>query len=365
MSPTDYDLDSDSRDAWKAVERFWQGAPPDPFCRLYTWRERPTLGDCAFFSMAEIVSGAGRVFGAVPQFLPFGKSRECSDLYGFYVTHAMAGSPWPVLYWDDTEQFLRPTASTFEAFMRQCLVVGRYEASGMEDPEEMQEAAQLCALPGRCLTDPVPRNDTELYELLVRLDPQDAVSLCRLGCTRRARGAEEQALDYFHRASEAADWFGDPPFLVADIYRDRWDFSRSVQGWWAVAQKLLPLCTRTWEWDLGESYPDAEIYEMAADGLAQFSDQAEGWMKALPLWRVVAHEDPYDPNIRESLGDALLAQNDIRGAEREYLNALALCRHERTRQPDRLYDALIGLHERKGSMRDASLLRFDRTLPRS
>jgi hypothetical protein len=127
---------------------------------------------------------------------------------------------------------------------------------------------------------------------------------------------------------------------------------------------LLPLCTRTWEWDLGADHPEADIYEVAADGLAQFGDITDCAHKSDPLWRVAINDDPYDPDVREALGDRLLAQNNISGAEREYLNVLALCCGEHGKQPDRIYNTLIALYERTGRSRDAALARHDRSLPR-
>ncbi len=356
----------------RAVESFWHARPPESFCHLYAHYPHPFLAPCEFFALPDIAEGAGRGFGMIPQYLPFGRAVGEGGSYGFYVTPETALGRWPVLYWDEDEMYLRPIASDFEAFLRHCVLVGRYEteeqvdesAPDWEEQEERREFAERVGLPMELALGPIPRSDSELYERLASLDPQDAVSLCHLGCLRRARGDGERALDFFHRAGEAAPWFGDPPYLVADIYCERGDYRRAIQGWWAVAQRLLPLCTRTWEWDLGAEHPEADIYEVAADGLAQFCDLAEAGLKAQPLWRVVAHDDPYDPDVRESLADALLAQNDIAGAEREYLNALSLCCSERGKQPDRLYTALLALYERAGRKRDAALGRHDRALPR-
>jgi hypothetical protein len=356
----------------RAIEQFWRIRLPEAFCKLYKHFTHPFLAPCEFFTLEAITGGAGRAFGLLPQYLPFGRAVGEGGLYGFYVTPDSTDDFWPILYWDEDEMYLHPVASDFEAFLRHCILVGRYEteAQELEDAEDWQadreqrEFARLLNLPEDLLFGSVPRNDTELYERLACTDPQDAVSLCHLGCVRRARGDSERALDFFHRASEAAPWFGDPYYLVADIYRERRNYERALQGWWAVVQSLLPLCTRTWEWDLGDEHPEADVYEVAADGLAQYSDIAPASLKMMPLWRVVAHDDPYDPDVRESLGDALLSQKDLMGAEREYLNALSLCCSERGKQPERLYDSLIGLYERQGRSRDAALTRHDRSLPR-
>lgn len=357
----------------RAVEQFWQVRLPEKFRRLYQSLEHPFLAPCEFHSLEAIAHGAGREFGMLPQYLPFGRAVGEGGTYGFYLTPDNAQGHWPVLYWDEDEMYLRPVASDFDAFLRYCVLVGRYEtegqwAEGGADPQEDTARRELLArleLPASLMLDPLPRNDTELYSSLITADPQSASSLCHLGCARRTHGDGERALDFYHRAREAAPWFGDPCYLVADVYRERGNYARAVEGWWAVVQRLLPLCTRTWEWDLGEDHPEADVYEVAADGLAQHAHAAEAHIKAQPLWRVVVHDDPYDPDTRESLGDALLAAGDLPGAEREYLNALSLCCGERGKQPDRIYDALIALQNRTGREREAALALHDRALPRS
>lgn len=372
MSRSEESQSNNAREGLQRVEAFWQVQLPEAFRNLYLQFPHPFLAPCEFFALDAIAKGAGRSFGLLPQYLPFGRAVGEGGAYGFYVTPDTAFGFWPVLYWDEDEMYLRPVSSDFEAFLRHCVLVGRYETEDQwgrelgEAPEleEQRTIGSRLALPHEILYGPLPRNDTELYERLASSDPQDAVSLCRLGCVRRARGDTERALDFFHRAGESAPWFGDPSYLVADIYRERRNIPRAIQGWWAVVQRLLPLCTRTWEWDLGEEHPEADIYEIAADALSQHSEETSPEICANPLWRVVVHDDPYDPDVREGLGDALVARNDLLGAEREYLNALSLCCSERGKQPDRLYHALIVLYERQGRMRDAALARFDQALPR-
>jgi tetratricopeptide (TPR) repeat protein len=358
--------------ALRAIERFWQARLPDSFRRLYECYEHPFVAPCEFLDADAIAQGAGREFGMLPQFLSFGRAVGDGGVFGFYVTRDTALGHWPVLYWDEDEMYLRPVASDFAAFLRYCVLVGRYETEeqwqeGNLDEGEEQERRDLLlclGLPTAVAVSPLPRNDTELYASLVSSDPQDATSLCHLGCVQRARGSAERALDFFHRAGEAAPWFGDPFYLMADVYRERGDIARATESWWSVARRLLPLCTRTWEWDLGEEHPEADIYEVAADGLAQYADQANADLKTQALWQIVVHDDPYDPEARETLGNALAARGDLMGAEHEYLNALSLCSGERGKQPDRIYEALIALYERTGRPRDAALARHDRALPR-
>ena len=371
MSQSDNPNQEETAEGLRVVEQFWQARPPSAFRKLYAHDPHPFLAPCEFFALDAIGRGAGRDFGLLPQYLPFGRAVGDGGTYGFYVTPETALGSWPVLYWDEDEMYLRPVASDFAAFLRYCVLIGRYETeeqlaegSDWQEQSERRDFARRFDLPTDLLFGPIPRNDTELYERLALLDAQDAMSLCHLGCARRARGDDERALDFFCRASEAAPWFGDCAYLAADTHRERGQNARAVESWWTVAQCLLPLCTRTWEWNLGADHPEADIYEVAADALAQFADAAPPALKATPLWRVVVQDDPYDPDVREALGDALLAQNDMAGAEREYLNALSLCCGERGRQPDRLYAALLGLYERCGRKREAALVRHDRALPR-
>lgn len=361
------------KEALCQVEKFWQAKLPAAFTNLYTHYAHPFLAPCEFFSLADIAAGEGRSFGMIPQYLPFGRAIGEGGLYGFYITPDTQLGAWPVLYWDDDEMYLRPAASDFEAFIGNCVLIGRYEmetqlTDSTRDWEETSDQAllaHLLGIPEQIVLGPVPRNDTELYEKQAGYDPQDAFSLCHLGCTWRGRGDSERALDFFHRAIESAPWFGDSSYLLADIHREKKNYKRAAQGWWAVVQQLLPLCTRSWEWNLGDEHPEADIYELAADALSQFGDAADESFKSSPLWKVVVHEDPYDPAVRESLGNTLSAEGRELEAEREYLNALSLSCTERGKQPDRLYDALESLYKRSDRLRDASMVRFDRSLPRT
>ncbi len=354
----------------KEIEQFWGTALPSAFVHLYAQFPLPFVAPCEFLSLSAIAEGQGREFGMLPQFLPFGRAVDEGGMYGFYRTPENIEGGWPVLYWDTEEMMLVPVASDFEAFLRRCVLAGRYgtetqDADGNQGESEVRKIVRGMNLPPALLAGPLPRNDSELYERLADFDPQDALSLCHLGCTRRSRGDAERALDFFHRASEATPWFGDPCYLVADVWRERGQLDRAVQEWWVVVRCLLPLCTRTWKWDLGAEYPEADIYEVAADGLSQHENLAPPEMRSDPLWNAVVQQDPYDPNVRERLGDALLSGNDLAGAEREYLNALSLCGSERGKQPDRLYDALIDLYDCQGRPQDSTLARYDRKLPRS
>src|SRR5579871_4648546 len=111
----------------RAVEAFWQAKLPEAFCKLYAQPHPPFLAPCEFFALSAIAKGAGRSFGMLPQYLPFGRAVGEGGLYGFYVTPEISQGQWPVLYWDEDEMYLRPVASSFDAFLAHCVLVGRYE----------------------------------------------------------------------------------------------------------------------------------------------------------------------------------------------------------------------------------------------
>ncbi len=357
-------------DALQAIESFWHWKLPQTFRHLYTHQLQTFFAPCEFFALEELAAGAGRSFGQVPQFLPFGRVAGEESLYGFYLgPHTIESAP-PILYWDEGEAFLRPVAADFEAFLRRSVVTGRYETddewpgSSLPDRARLELFRSLLNIPPLLFESRLPGNDTELYQRLVGLDPQDCASLSHLGCAARSNGEEERALDFFHRAGEAAPWFGDSSYLIADVYRRREDYARAIGGYWKVVQQPVAFCTRTWEWDLGEDHPDADIYEIAADAINQFDEAATAEMKSSPLWRVITRDDPYDPDVREKLANRLIEDGKPIEAEREIVTGLSLCNAERTKQPDRLYGQLHALYERTRRLRDAALVSFDRTLPR-
>lgn len=362
-----------TNESLRHLESFWHVSLPETFRIFYTHLQSPILGNCEFYPIRMIVQGAGRVFGMLPQFLPFGRAIGDGGLYGFYVTPEIALGRLPVAYLEEDDMYLRPVASSFETFLAHCITVGRYEVEEewAEDSDDWQETEErdtlieLFSLPETLLTLEAPRNYTELNERLLSFDPHNSASLCYLGCNQRSLGHVERALDLFHRASEVAPWFGDIPYLIADVFREREQPLRAIPYYWSVVQHALPLCTHTINWNLGEDHPEADVYEVAADVLSQWEKHIPSEIKKHPLWQVVAHEDPYDPSIREALGDAFYAQNDLGSAECEYLSALSLCYTERSRQPIRIYEALAQLYERRGYTRDLHLVNFDQQLPRT
>ncbi len=353
----------------RTLEVFWQAKLPHSFRRLYQHLSQPLLAPCEFLPLRDIAMGAGRSYGMLPQLLPFGRGIDDGSTYAFYALPDHDAVNWPVLRWDEDEMYVQPVSSSFEAFVRHCFAVGRYAADDMGEVQEQyaQECSQTLnalGISGHPAMERPARNDSELHSILVQMDPSDAVSLCHLGCGSRTRGDIERALDYYFKASEATPYFGDPCYLAADVYRDRGEMDKAVQSWWAVVHRLLLLCTRTYEWDLGDEHPEADIYEVAADGLAQHGSLISSDMADDPLWHAVAKDDPYDPEVRESLAHLMLIRGKFENAERELLNALSLCCDQTGSRPERLYDSLISLYDKQGQARDAALARFDRQLPR-
>ena len=119
------------------------------------------------------------------------------------------------------------------------------EVTDWQDNSEQRDLVHAFDLPTELLFGTPPRNDTELHERLLLLDPQDAVSLCHLGCAKRARGDDERALDFFYRASEAAPLvLEDPAYLMADTHRERGNYARGdtklVDGSAMPAAALYP-----------------------------------------------------------------------------------------------------------------------------
>jgi len=370
MSRKNHTSFRDVEEALLAVEKLWHWRLPPLFKQLYLNELESLLAPCEFFPAGDIASGIGRAYGQFPQFLPFGRVAGEESLYGFYLGQLILEAAPPILYWDEGETFLRPVSCDFDAFLRRTVASGRYEsdddwpADANLDRARVEVIQSKLNLSSELFSESLPRNDTEFHQRLVRLDSQDCVSLCHLGCAARSSGDEERALDYFHRACEAAPWFGDPYYLLADVHRRRENFERALAGYWAVVQRAAPLCTRTWEWDLGEDHPDADIYEIAADELSQFDYAATDEMKSSPLWRVITRNDPYDPDIREQLAVRYEDDGNSSEAERELLSALSFCGGERSNQSDRIYARLLALYERSHRDRDASLIVYDSSLPR-
>ena len=356
------------RKAMNAVEAKWQFQLPDGFSRLYAYQERPFLITCEFFTLEEILNGLGRERGAMPQFVPFGSGLD-GELFGLYVTPELCLGRLPVLALSE-EGSLRPAASEFSSFLKTSILTGRCEAEldeeepgdDTEEADARRDLSHALEIPENLLLGELPRNEAELFERLVNEDAQNAYGLLKLGCIVRGRNETERALDFYHRASEAAPWFGDCAYLAGDLYREGGRLDRAVQCYWSVISTPIALSTQSTEWDLGEDHPDADIYEISADALSQFRNHASADMLRDPIWRIIADEDPYDPEAREEFALMLQQKGDTAGAERELLNALHLCAGEPGAQPMRIYSSLHALYERNGRLRDAAFVEFDAQL---
>jgi hypothetical protein len=150
---------------------------------------------------------------------------------------------------------------------------------------------------------------------------------------------------------------------MADTYRLKGQMTRACEGYWAVLHKLLPLCTRSYEWDLGEDHPQGDIVEVAADALRQFARHAPESIREDELWSVAVEEDAYDPDTREDYARRLLRTGNLPAAERELLNTLSLTVMEGGKQHKRVYQELVSLYESQDRKDEAALALFDSALP--
>jgi tetratricopeptide (TPR) repeat protein len=349
----------------RALETHWQIKLPDTFSRLYSAFEYPFISPCEFLPLDSLLNDSERWRGMLPQFLPIGEDGE-ENYFGFYVPANAVGTDFPVLAWDHEYDHYYPVASSFEAFLPWCIIYGRYLAQDSFDEDEedfaeedaqRREFAELVGLPSHLVTDPIPRNDRELNERIVRADGQNAWTLAQLGGQFFGQGQIERARDYFVRASEAAPWFSDPYYLLAETYRTTGDHGRACRLWWHVFESPISFSTRTSNYDLGDEHPETEIYEAAASRCMECRSELEEGSAGSPLWRMLQQGDPFSPGPRFALADALKAAGDGAGRERELLNALTLATDDR--DISRAYEELIALYERTGRMRDAALCRRD------
>ena len=122
----------------RSIEDFWQVKLPDQFCNIYSIFKQPFLAPCEFFTLDAISKGCGPWLWSSPQFMPFGRAVGEGGLYGFYITPDTAQGFWPVLYWDEDEMYLRPVSSSFDAFLRHCILVARYETEEQSDSTDAE-----------------------------------------------------------------------------------------------------------------------------------------------------------------------------------------------------------------------------------
>lgn len=349
----------------RALEGHWQiERLPEEFYRLYRAFEYPFIGPCEFLGLEELIQDTERWRGMLPQFLPFGHD-GAEDFYGFYVPADASGGDFTVLFWDHEYDHYYPIASGFGAFLHWCVISDRYFAQDafeedgppFEEEARREEFSRLLGLPPALATELPPRNEREFHERLIVSDAQAAFSLAQLGCIFHGRGNLERARDYFARASEAAPWFADPYYLLAETYRAERKTEQALERWWQVFQCPIALSTRTGSYDLGESCPDAEICEAAMEQVLRNRDILPDAMRNTLLYRLLTHCDPFDPQARLALADELLALGDSAGAEREMLNGLTLAVEEA--DIDAAYSRLIAFYEGANRRRDAEFCRRD------
>jgi len=349
----------------RALEDHWQVKLPDKFARLYGAFEYPFISPCEFLPLETIVSDEQRWRGMLPQFLPFGEDGE-ENYFGFYVTATALGSSYPVLAWDHEYDHYYPVASSFESFLQWCVIYGRYVAQDTfeddtpeyaEEESQRREFARLVGLPPEIVTDSLPRNDRELQERILKVDGQNAWALSQLGSQFFGQGHIERARDCFVRASEAAPWFADPYYLLAESYRLTGNGDRACRLWWQVFESPIALSTRTTNYDLGDDHPELEIYEAAGSRCIECESELEAQRSKSPLWEMLLQGDPFSPAPRFALADVLRSSGDAIGVERELLNALTLATEER--DITTAYAQLISLYERTGRVRDAALCKRD------
>jgi tetratricopeptide (TPR) repeat protein len=352
----------------RALETRWQVRLPDAFSRLYGAFEYPFISPCEFLPLDSLLSDGDRWRGMLPQFLPFGDDGD-ENYFGFYVPSTAVGSDFPVLMWDHEYDHYFPIASNFDSFLRWCVIYGRYlaqdsfeeeEAGGEGEDAQRLEFAELLSLPPELVRDAIPRNERELNERILRADGQNAWAISQLGGHFFRQGKIERARDYFVRASEAAPWFADPYYLLAETYRLSGDEARACRLWWHVFESPIAFSTRTSNYNLGDSHPETEVYEAAANRCVECRSQLEESSTASPLWRLLQEGDPFSPGPRFALAEELKAAGDAAGRERELLNALTLATD--SRDIARAYEELIALYERIGRTRDATLCRRDAAL---
>lgn len=351
----------------QTLEKHWQLGVPEAFHRLYAAFDQPFISPCEFLPLEDLVEDAHRWSGMLPQFMPFGHD-GAEDYYGFYVPPISSQLDYPVLYWDHEYDHYYPIASGFGAFLRWCVIHGRYLAqdsfdegdpSCRDEDGQRREFARVVGLPQTLVTEPLPRNDRELYERLAQADPQCTQAMAQLGSQWLARGNREKARDFFARATESAPWFADPYYLLAESYRIEENLEAAGARWWQVLLCPIALSTRTANYDLGADHPESEIYEAAITQLLEYPESAPVDLQVDPLGALVLDEDPWEPHARITVARRLAETGDLNGSERELLNALALATDDSDTQT--AYDQLTVYYERTHRRREARFCRTDRT----
>ncbi|HSV73372.1 MAG TPA: tetratricopeptide repeat protein [Chthonomonadales bacterium] len=358
---------SDISSAVDAVEAHWRVPVPGSFRRLYAAPDFQCLWACAFLSVEEIEADLERHSGMLPAFLPFGRGAD-DDLYGFYALGEPAGRDLPVLRWSAAGDHYHPVATGFDSFLLTAMVLGRHAFAESGDPgEERQELeCQSAIAEATAITLPEalnrsPRNEAELLQQWLDVDPRAPEALLHAACRALQVGEIERSRDLLTRASETAPRFADPYYLLAQTYARHGQITAAMPRWWEVLQCPIALSTRTCRYDLGLDHPDLEIHEAATRELMPHLGATPAHIRTSRLASFLQHEGQYRSAVRIPLADDLLRDGDIEGAEREYLNALALATQ---RSEERLaYDRLVSLYDRLGRTREAGRCRADSELP--
>ncbi len=348
------------------LENHWQLRLPELFHRLHSTFEQPFLTPCEFLTLDTLLIDEERWSGMLPQFLPFGHDGT-EDFYGFYVPPTRSQDDYPVLYWDHEYDHYFPIASGFDAFLRWCVLHGRYLAQDSyaegdpdfeEEEEQRRDFVEAMGLSRSLVQDPMPRNERELYELLAASDPQAAQAMAQLGSISMGRGDMGRARDFYVRASESTPWFADPYYLIAETYLSEQRPEESVPRWWQVIHCPIALSTRTANYDLGAEHADAEIYEAALDRLSHHESYLPIEHRDSPVGRMLLHGDPFEASVRLRLVEELEQLGDSAGVERELLNALALSTDEA--ETLETYDRLTRYYDRANRHREAAFCRHDK-----
>ncbi len=340
----------------------WMCDLPQAFARLHAAFDYPYVQPCEFIPLGELLTDSERWRGMLPQFLPFGFDED-ENVFGFLMRAGSHQGEPAVLYWDHEYDHYRPVASSFEAFLRWCLIRGRYEAhdeQGDDDPlfseaeEQRRDFSKIVGIADELAEMPVPRNATEMHEQSCSADPQATDALNQLGCRHLGQGNYERARDFFARASESAPWFADPYYLIGETYAQMGLPGEAVQRFRRVLDCPIALSTRTGLYDLGAGRDDAEISEEAGRACLSYG----GSLDTDPLLRFLnARSDAFEPLARLEVALEFERAADDASAEREYLNAVTLATEPR--EMEHAYLALIRLYERTGRDRDAEWCRRD------
>jgi tetratricopeptide (TPR) repeat protein len=359
---------SKTDDTIQSLEGLWKIGLPGEFRRLYSAFRHPFISPCEFMALDGLLENAERWNGMLPQFIPFGHDGT-DNFYGFYAQPYSVQNDYPILYWDHEYDNYCPIASGFGAFLRWCVIHGRYltqDSFDDEDPqfaeeeEQRREFARVVGLPRALVLEPLPRNDSELYEKLARSDPQGAQAMLQLGTVCMGHGDNARARDFFSRASESTPWFADPYYLIAEAYRRDGNVEAAIERWWRAQLCPLALSTRTPNYDLGSDHLEAEVFEAAVEQLRHYEDDVPNDLARSPLGRLIFNGDPFESSERLVLASALSEAGDRSGEERELLNALSLSTS--LVDTDEAYDRLVALYESQGRRREAEFCRFDRRL---